>query len=130
MKKLALLLLSFTLLFACKRNTDVNSSLIGNWQLIETLSGPGDGSGTFQAVTSNKTVTFNANGTLSSNGDICNMSIDSNSPTSGTYDTTATSIAAGCVNAGIDITYVHNGTELIIRYPCFEPCWAKYQKVR
>ena len=115
------------ILSACDKHD--RSELEGEWQLIEVLADPGDGSGTFQAVSSNKIIEFNSNGTLTSNGDLCTMTSSSGSATSGTYELVDSTITAGCVNAGMPITFKHVGNELIVNYPCFEACQHKYKKL-
>lgn len=110
-------------------NKKDRSELEGEWQLIEVLADPGDGSGTFQAVSSNKTIEFNSNGTITSNGDLCTMTETSGTATSGTYELVDSTITAGCVDAGIPITFKHIGNELIVSYPCFEACQHKYKKL-
>lgn len=46
---------------------------------------PGDGSGTFQAVESEKTITFFNDGMVTSSGDLCSMFIVGGNASSGTY---------------------------------------------
>lgn len=114
-------------LFSCNKVeiSSKNSPLIGNWKLTEILADPGNGSGTFNPVTSNKTLTFDANGTVSSNGTICDMSTVSNTSSTGTYTTTTNSINSSSTT----IIYELTGTTLILNYPCIEPCKAKYIKI-
>lgn len=66
--RLALLLCVASLL-ACHKtdsNTAGTSSIAGTWQLVETLADPGDGSGTWRAVTTadQTFITFTANGQI------------------------------------------------------------------
>ncbi|MAX81447.1 MAG: hypothetical protein CL843_14900 [Crocinitomicaceae bacterium] len=134
MKNLALLLFVIIALTACNKDDDSNSSssetaLIGTWKLTATLVDPGDGSGTYTNVSSNKTVTFHSNGTLTSNGEICSMSIDADSATTGTYDaTTGTFSSAACEMSITGLTYELDGSSLVLSYPCIEPCLAKFEK--
>jgi hypothetical protein len=44
-------------LSACNTENQ-NEGLVSKWHLIEQLMDPGDGSGTFQPVTSDKTISF------------------------------------------------------------------------
>lgn len=87
MKQLLIILCLIGLLSSCNSddNLSSNTSLVGEWKLIEILADPGDGSGTFSAVESEKRIKFHQDGTFTSNGTICNMSIEANNPTSGTY---------------------------------------------
>lgn len=76
MKKIFLLLITTVLFISCNTNDDAPTpeevSLIGNWRLIEYLADPGDGSGVFTTIDSNKMLTFNPNGVITSNYSLCN----------------------------------------------------------
>ena len=119
-----LVIISF--LASCKKND--RDSLTGTWLLKEVLMDPGNGSGVFTAVGSDKNLVFNTNGNVNSNGVICDMSIESNTSTSGTYsEIDSTIISATCQN--LIIKYEVSGDTLILIYPYIEPCKAKYIKV-
>ena len=133
MKKGIIFFALMSILFSCNNEDDNASStgLVGVWKLTQILADPGDGSGTFMNVSSNKTIQFNTDGSLTSNGLICDMSIETNVPSSGTYSLTEmTIISAGCDNSGLLINFELNSSSLIINYPCFEPCRAKYVKMQ
>jgi len=113
----------------CKEDDDMKSNcsdIVGSWKLTEVLADPGDGSGTFHSVTSSKTLKFNKSGNVTSNGSICEMSIESNSNSSATYSEDNETI--NCQNT--EIRYELNGNTLVLTYPCFEACEAKYIKVQ
>ena len=131
MKKILFILLTVGILYSCDKDDDSNSNtkLIGNWKLIEVLGDPGDGSGTFNSVESDKIITFENDGTITSNGNLCDMSINSDNQTSGTYSNSEMSFnSADCNNPDYDFTFEQNGNVLIINYPCIEPCQTKYIK--
>lgn len=131
MKKLLFILLTVGILSSCNNDDDSNSNteLIGNWKLTEVLLDPGDGSGTFNSVDSEKIITFENNGTITSNGNLCDMSIASDNSTSGTYSNSEMSFnSTDCNNPDFDFTFEQNGNTLIINYPCIEPCQAKFIK--
>ena len=131
MKKIVFTLFTVGILFSCNKDDDSNSNteLIGNWKLIEVLADPGDGSGTFFSVESEKTITFVSGGTITSNGNLCDMSIKSDIQTSGTYSNSESTFnSSDCNNPDYNFTFEQNGNILIINYPCFEPCQAKYIK--
>jgi hypothetical protein len=44
-----------------------NSTLTGKWKLVESLADPGDGSGTWMAVSNSTQLLLNVNGTMSGN---------------------------------------------------------------
>jgi hypothetical protein len=119
-----LVIISF--LTSCKKND--RDSLTGTWVLKEVLMDPGNGSGVFTAVGSDKNLVFNTNGNVNSNGVICDMSIESNTSTAGTYsEIDSTIISTTCPN--LILKYEVSGDTLILIYPCIEPCKAKYIKV-
>jgi hypothetical protein len=131
MKKAFFILITIGILFSCNKDEDSNSNteLIGNWKLIEVLADPGDGSGTFSSVESEKIIAFESSGTITSNGTLCDMSNNTNNMTSGTYSSSKSSFnSSDCTNPDYNYTFEQNGTILIINYPCFEPCQAKYIK--
>jgi hypothetical protein len=131
MKKSIYLLILLGILFSCNKNdneTTTNSALVGSWKLTAILADPGNGNGIFNPVISNKTIVFDNNGNLSSNGTICDMSTDSNTSSTGNYIEANTSIiSSSCQN--LTIKYELSGNTLILNYPCIEPCKAKYIKI-
>lgn len=115
-----------TLLWSCKK--EESPDLVNSWKLIEVLADPGDGSGTFQPVSSSKIVSFYANGTVTSNGQLCTMSIESNNSSEGTYAEAEMAITPeNCGIAPFVISYEFEGSNLILNYPCFEACREKYE---
>ncbi|MBI1288354.1 MAG: hypothetical protein GC178_12345 [Flavobacteriales bacterium] len=114
---------------ACKHKDEVD--LLNKWHLIEQLADPGDGSGTFQPVDSEKTIQFFNDGTVSSNGSLCTMNTEVGSGSTGTYNTTDSTITVdGCGNQlPYPMTYQMEGQFLILNYPCIEPCREKYEQV-
>lgn len=137
-------LIFVTLLLGCKSDdgiTSENSDLIGKWQLIEQLVDPGDGSGTFQPVESNRTIEFFANGTVEINGELCFTSVEIGETERGTYtlisDATTDIAHDGEISpnkcqmnfsnkVNFDITMENH---LILWYACIEGCGQKFAKV-
>jgi len=132
MKNLALLLLLSGVLFSCNNDDDLSDTeLVGTWKLIEVFQDPGDGSGTFERVISEKTITFESDNTISSNGDLCDLGITSDSPTFGIYsedDMTLTSTDCRFPNTVLNLR--QDGNTISIWYPCFEGCASKYIKLK
>jgi hypothetical protein len=133
MKTLITCIAALFVIVACSNDDDntVNTNILGTWGLSEILADPGDGSGTFMPVDSPRQVTFNANGTYSSNSEsFCSFSGDNVGiqPSTGTY--TETAIHCGDANPANDLQYTidANGS-LIISYPYIEPCQAKYERI-
>jgi hypothetical protein len=119
---------SILLVFSCTKQESTDSDILGRWRLTEVLLDPGDGSGTFQSVSSDKIIEFHSDGTVTSNGEICYMSIDSNSPSNGTYSISKSTIySSNCSSEGIK--YQRTGTTIVLSYPnCDEPCATKFIK--
>ncbi len=135
MKKILVLLIFCGVLFSCDRSDDTeNTELIGKWKLTEVLADPGDGSGTFHTVSSNKTIEFQPNGVITSSGSICEMLGETTIPSSGTYSLSDSTInGSDCpfdpLISPLKIRFRHKGSELQIYYPCIEGCIAKYVKL-
>ena len=126
MKKTLVILVLLFLIISCKKKD--GGSLTGTWELKEVLMDPGNGSGVFTAVSSDKNLVLNTNGNVNSNGIICDMSIESNTSTAGTYsEIDYTIISTACPN--LILKYEISGDTLILIYPCIEACKAKYIKV-
>ena len=122
MKKGILVLALFACFFSCKKeNTDSNPSI---WKLTEMLLDPGDGSGVFMPVTSDKTIRLFDDGTFTCTGDLCSLGIESDGETTGTYSLSDSRIETSECTLGLSI----NGDFLGLGYPCDEPCIARYQK--
>ena len=126
-----ILILTLGLLTSCNsdddgNDSDLNTELVGNWKLIEIYSGPGDGSENFESVDSEKIIEFKTDGTLSANGELCDLNSDANTSVNGTFsESNLTIITPNCLTLGFE----QNGNELIISIPCDEPCLSKYIKI-
>lgn len=111
-------------------NTEEDPELINEWHLIEMLADPGDGSGTFQPVTSDKTILFFEDGTVTSNGSICFMGTETASGSTGTYSEANMTIDVDdCIGGHVPLNYEMDGAFLILNYPCIEACREKYELV-
>jgi hypothetical protein len=135
MKNLALfaIIALLTTLSSCnKERCGFGDGLIGKWVLIEELMDPGDGSGTFQPITSDKVVEFKNDGTFDANGDMCGLSNQSDGTNhTGTYDTaTETFSPNNCMSmAPMSYQYKLDGNYLILTYPCICGCQQKYKRL-
>lgn len=141
MRKLlpTLCILASSILFSCSSNEDmVDVSLIGTQEISEINNDPGDGSGVYTKVESSKVLIFQSNNEVTSNGSLCDNTINSDSPSSGVYimnqDTVSSGIiqSLGCNNnfsePTLAIRFEIKRSILYIYYPCFEGCAAKYVK--
>ena len=140
MKNLLVLFCSL-ILIACKSDDGDpvidSNELIGKWKLIEEYTDPGDGSGDFTPVTSNRTFDFFNDGTVITNGDMCVKSESTGSNKSGTWSETGTNetfydgeiIPEGCAISETKLFYGIQGGNLIIWYQCIESCAQKFEKI-
>lgn len=128
MKNKILLLLAVSLMFSCSNNTEgLKTELIGKWKLIEILADPGDGSGTFEPVRSNKTIEFKSNGTLTTNNSLCDPYSDE-MISSGTYENNT--ITTGCQDPNIaTIFFELNNESLILNFISNEGYSQKFEKI-
>lgn len=119
---------------SCQKDDDgskgPDSELQGKYKLVEVLSDPGDGSGTFQPVESEKKIYFYSNNLITSNGDLCDISIEADVPSSGTYSLEdSTFSSANCVRPSLwPNRFIVEGSYVTLIYPCYEGCLAKYEK--
>lgn len=114
-----------------------NEILLGQWKLVEQLMDPGDGSGTFKPVTSNRTFEFFNDGSVTVNGDMCYITTEINDETTGTFIETHESdwhdgeiTPPDCSFEGAKIYYQIEGENLILWYQCIEGCGQKFVKIQ
>ncbi|MBC3758798.1 hypothetical protein H7U19_10315 [Hyunsoonleella sp. SJ7] len=117
-----------------------DNELIGKWKLIEQLVDPGDGSGTFQSIESERMIQFFSDGTVEINGVLCFMSSEVGDAEMGTYeitgDNTADTTYEGeiipntCSSRSAKVFFnLPLDGNLILWYLCIEPCGQKFEKV-
>ncbi len=111
--------------------------LQGTWLLIEQYADPGDGSGDFIKVDSDKTIQFFADGSFLGNGSFCTMTFDSKTESNGTYTVTdeLTEFSSenylapeNCDFEGPKVFLHFENGNLILSYQCFEGCAQRYVK--
>ena len=134
-KTMSLILASAILLFSCKKDENSpermisNEPLVGEWKLAAVQFDTGDGRSTFKSVNSAKTLMFYSDGTLTSNGSIYYItSVESDSPSSGTYSLTDLTISSSDFpDNSFPNRFKREGAALIINFSgCIEACRAKY----
>jgi len=121
------------LLLGCSSDDLDSSNVVGKWKLVQTLVDPGDGSGRFSDVESNKTLAFLNNGTfISENGVVCFMSDEEKTSSTGTFSSEEKKIYPNSCDsfARIALEYTFDNGFLVINYPCIERCAEKYRKKR
>ncbi|CAL2101491.1 Lipocalin-like protein [Tenacibaculum sp. 190130A14a] len=108
---------------------DGDISVIGKWKLIEVLADPGDGSGTFKEVKSNKTIELKSNGTITTNESLCSPYSDE-IINEGTYSLKDKLIITNCQNSNIaKIFFEFTDDHLILNFVSNEGYSQKFQKV-
>jgi hypothetical protein len=119
----------FVICGSCEKDDQNPVQLIGKWKLVEQLVDPGDGSGVFESIFSDKTISFYSNGSFSSTGPMCTMDISSNTPSAGSYSLTDGVInPSSCPMMTGSIYFEIIENNLILSYPCIEPCRQKFKK--
>ena len=124
-------LISTLLFLGCSSDDLDGTNVVGKWKLVQVLTDPGDGSGVFVDVQSNKTITFLRNETFSSNANLCFFGSVTPVTTEGVfsaedemiYPTTCESFAR------VGLTYKIENDALIVYYQCIEACAEKYEKI-
>mgnify|MGYP000073647654 CR=1 FL=1 len=133
-KKLLLIITVVSTLLSCSKEDD--NTIVGKYKMIGIIYNIGAGEDIFRSENSNKTIEFHSNGTITSNGELCSMSIEANSTSSGTYSIEKLTINPDDCNDQpintapgtypLNITFELNGNELILDYGCTESCGSKY----
>lgn len=109
----------------------LTSDVVGSWNLKAIYADPGDGSGDFQPVDSDKVIEFMANGEFSSNANLCYIFSDVGEASSGVYsEANTTLMISGCDISPTTVNYEVIDSELIVSYFCIEGCLEKYEKVQ
>jgi hypothetical protein len=129
MKKVLLLAVLIGIIVSCSKDCDTcdDGLVISKWILIEQLVDPGDGSGEFIPIESDKIIEFLDNARVISNGSLCTMSVSSGETSTGsTIAPQNYIIPDNCVADGIQLYYEQEFDTLIIFYPCIEACAHKY----
>jgi hypothetical protein len=126
-------------LLACSNTNDENvlpadlqvgqvNQITGEWHLIERLVDPGDGSGTFQPVSENKSITFLNDLKFESSQSLCFLITGSHDVGTGTYSPEAGTITPENCDVETELQFEINDNEMIIYYLCIEQCAEKYSK--
>jgi hypothetical protein len=128
MRKILMILCFVGIFISCNKHDEEKiPEFLGKWRLIEILVDPGDGSGKFHPVTSDKTIEFHADSTVTSNGSLCDVSIASDSPDTGIYSFAKYTITSpACPD--FPGTFEQEVYFLVIHYHCMEGCSEKYVK--
>jgi hypothetical protein len=127
---LVLLLLVIGIIPACKKDNQQKTSsgiLQGTYQLTGIYYGSDVGSSwnaPFMDVTSEKTITVKADGTITCNGDLCYAETSTGTPTSGTY----TNGILAVTNCN-EMQYKAYGNMFIIGHGCMGVCKSRFLRI-
>lgn len=128
--KLNFILIILALFLVSCNKDESEAELLGTWKLVATLADPGDGSGVFMPVTSDQTISFNADGTVRSNRSLCDFFDNNAESTSGTYS--AEDMYFTTSDCGIeDFKYQFEIEGQFQTYfvVCIEACGVRYRKI-
>jgi len=138
-KNTVILVLILLIVSTCTNNDKDdygNNGLLGKWRLIEQLIDPGDGSGMFMPISSERTLEFFNDDTVVVNGDLCFMASEVGKQSSGIFSTLVNNdyydgeiLPIGCDNTETKVYYKTEGVNLILWFQCIEGCGQKFIKV-
>lgn len=135
MRKTLFIICLIGMLSSCSSHEDnIDPNLIGIWKLSEVNNDPGDGSGVFLKVSSDKTLSFKEHKIITSNGSLCENTITSDTPSKGTFELNENSSLSGkikspdCNRPLSEVSFEIKESVLYVYYSCIEGCKAKYIK--
>lgn len=120
-------------LLLCGCRSDDNavspSAIEGRWILTEILSDPGDGSGVFMPVESDKELLILDDGTYTSNADVCSFGTRSGPSSSGLVLEDEIGFYIDCEWPFPNpLRLSRDGSSLILAFSCIEPCLQKFER--
>lgn len=140
MKKYLIIVL-LIVMYSCSSDdskpTD-ETGVIGKWKLIEQYLDPGDGSGDFQPIESNRVVEFLSDGTVEINGELCFLSSEVGDKETGSYMLITDSdtqhdgeiIPNTCSSRSARVYFdLPVSGNLILWYQCIEGCGQKFARI-
>ena len=123
-------------LYACQGDADgelLGNSAVGVWQLTETLADPGDGSGQFRPAEDPYFILISGGNTFVAGVDLCPNFGNPGSGSSGRVDPVNSQLVlddcSGADGAEWALNYTVNRNEMILWFPCIEPCANKFKRV-
>jgi len=132
MKRLSLFSLILLLgVFSCSNDetTVEDTTIFGKWRLVAQLVDPGDGSGTFETVSSNLQLEFLGSGVLEiSNGTLCTLALDTEGNSTARYSLEDGTITVNC-DIPISISFELRSGSLFLAYSCIEGCGQQFKKI-
>lgn len=127
----SLLILLSSIIFSCSEEEFASTELLGTYRLTAAYVDPGDGSGTFQPVESNRRITLKGDNTYTTNYNFCNtFRTEADTLMSGKYNLEEKFLIAPDICSGTfysDTLQIElKSKELIIHYICIEGCAEKF----
>jgi len=119
--------------FACSKSEDnipESTSIIGKWKLIETYSDPGDGSGKFRPIKSNKILEFDSMEVRTNEGGLCNNRSNSTYSLSEREYEGRVFTVVSFVNCESNYSYIISENTFTIYYNCIEGCGERYKRIK
>ena len=105
-------------------------------EIDRTLNDPGDGSGTFMPISSERTLEFFGDGTLIVNGELCFMTSQVGKQSSGIFSVLVNNnyydgeiLPNGCDNTETKVYFKTEGINLVLWFQCIEGYGQKFVKV-
>ncbi len=142
MKKLLITILTLVFLSCSSDDTKPSNEvdLVGKWQLIEQYLDPGDGSGDFQPIDSERIIEFFSDSTVVINGELCFMSSEVGTKETGSYMLNTDSnndfqydgeiLPNTCSSRSAKVYFdLPVSGNLILWYQCIEGCGQKFKKI-
>ncbi|THH40073.1 lipocalin-like domain-containing protein [Neolewinella litorea] len=117
-------------LIACNReDAEITHDLTGTWELVAVYADPGDGSGTYQPVTSDNVLLLLPDGKFRANFSYCPASDASTEGDTGTYSVQDNTLRPNC-DGDTRLPFTVSGDTLTVTNPaCIEGCGERYAKV-
>jgi hypothetical protein len=113
----------------CQCQPAKKEGIIDTWILKAEQTDFDINANTLIPVVSKRTLTFSAEGTIISNGNMCALTSDIEKASSGTYDTETSSINISPCGPGLGATrYELKGDELYVYFVCNGTCFQQYSR--
>ena len=131
MKKITFIFLVFIGISfsSCSKDEIDTNTIIGKWKLIEQLADSGNGSGVFEPINSDKTLTFLDDGIVTTNSSLCNP-YSEEQITDGTFSVKENQIITNCKNSNIaSIGFELKQGFLILNFTSNEGFSQKFKKI-
>ncbi|WP_420387141.1 hypothetical protein [Roseivirga sp.] len=113
--------------------SECSAPVESHWELKEIYSDIGNGTGSFNPVDSDRSLTFLTDGTVISRGSMCTLDATSTEIHRGMVSSSQDDqlIFAGCQNGDEErsLYFEIEGNELKVYFMCIEACVHKYKRV-